>query len=158
MTFEHLQFIVFDFDGVFTDNKVIVSENGTESVTCFRSDGIGLSRLRTLGIDMMILSTETVPVAQVRAKKLKLDCVNGCEDKLSKLNEILSVKKIAMENVAFVGNDVNDLDCLKSVGYPICVNDAYPEVKEVCKLVLSKKGGEGAVRELCDMIFEKRKK
>lgn len=158
MNFDNLQLIVFDFDGVFTDNRVIVSQDGIESVVCNRSDGMGLSKIRTLGIQMLILSTEVVPVAQVRAKKLRIDCITGCEDKLHKLKEIVAAKGISLTNVAFVGNDINDLDCLKVVGYPICVNDAYPEVKAVCKLISDKKGGDGAVREICDLIFQNRKK
>ena len=157
MNFDQLALIVFDFDGVFTDNKVIVSEQGMESVICCRSDGMGLSKLRGIGMDMMILSTEKVPIAQVRAKKLKIDCIHDCEDKLRQLNEIILAKGISLENVAFVGNDINDLECLKVVGFPVCVNDAYPEVKEVCSIVLTKNGGEGAVREFCDLIFDDKK-
>jgi YrbI family 3-deoxy-D-manno-octulosonate 8-phosphate phosphatase len=153
MNFKDLKFLVFDFDGVFTDNKVIVSQDGVESVVCYRSDGLGLSKLRSIGMDMLILSMEQVPIATVRAKKLKMDCIQGCDDKLTKLKELVAARNIKMENVAFVGNDINDLECLQNVGYPICVNDAYPEVKDVCRLVLTRNGGEGAVREICDMIF-----
>ena len=158
MNFKNLKFLVFDFDGVFTDNKVIVSQDGTESVVCYRSDGLGISKLRSIGMDMMIISMEQVPIAQVRAKKLKMDCVHGCDDKLAKLKELIVAKNIQMSNVGYVGNDINDLECLQHVGYPICVNDAYPEVKEVCSLILKKNGGEGAVREICDMIFNDLKK
>jgi YrbI family 3-deoxy-D-manno-octulosonate 8-phosphate phosphatase len=156
-SFNNLRFIVFDFDGVFTDNRVIVSEQGFESVTCNRGDGMGITKLRKIGIDMMILSTETVPVVQVRAKKLKLECIHGCDDKLKQLHIILQAKGYKLEETAFVGNDINDLDCLKVVGFPVCVNDAYPEVKEACKLILSRNGGDAAVREFCDMIYESRK-
>jgi 3-deoxy-D-manno-octulosonate 8-phosphate phosphatase (KDO 8-P phosphatase) len=158
MNFDKLRLIVFDFDGVFTDNKVIISQEGIESVVCYRSDGMGITKLRELGMDMMILSTEKVPIAQVRAKKLKLDCIHDCENKFEKLMEIIGVKEISLKNVAFVGNDINDLECLKVVGFPVCVNDAYPEVKEVCELILDRKGGEGAVREFCDLVFNHLKK
>jgi len=153
MNFSKLKFLVFDFDGVFTDNKVIVSQDGSESAVCYRSDGIGLSRLQSLGLDMLILSTEVVPIVQMRAKKLKIDCIHGCDDKLSKLKELVYAKGVAMESVGFVGNDINDLECLKAVGFSICVNDSYPEIKDVCKLILKTKGGEGAVREICDLIY-----
>lgn len=153
MNFSNLKFLVFDFDGVFTDNKVIVSQDGNESVVCNRSDGIGLSRLQALGLDMLILSTEVVPIVQMRAKKLKINCIYGCDDKFSKLKELVQERGISMERVGFVGNDINDLECLREVGYAICVNDSYPEVKSVCKLILEKKGGEGAVREICDLIY-----
>lgn len=156
MKFAGLKLIVFDFDGVFTDNRVIVSDTGAESVICNRGDGMGLSKLRSIGMDMMVLSTEVVPIVQFRAKKLKIDCIHGCEDKLSQLKEIVQRKGISLENVAFVGNDINDLDCLKAVGFPVCVSDAYPEVKKVCSLVLERKGGDAAVREFCDLVYNRR--
>jgi 3-deoxy-D-manno-octulosonate 8-phosphate phosphatase (KDO 8-P phosphatase) len=159
MNFAGLKLIVFDFDGVFTDNRVIVSQDGTESVVCNRGDGMGLSKIRSLGaIDMMILSTETVPVAQFRAKKLKLECIIGCDDKLARLKEVVAGKGVGLQDVAFVGNDINDLEVLQAVGFPVCVNDAYPEVKSVCRLILDKKGGDGAVREFCELVYQQRKK
>ena len=157
MNLERIKFIVFDFDGVFTDNRVIVSQDGTESAICSRSDGFGLSKMRELKIDMMILSTEVVPIALFRASKLKIECVIGCENKLVKLREIFKDRNLSSDDVAFVGNDINDIECLKEVGFPVCVNDAYPEVKEVCKLVLTRNGGYGAVREFCDIIFENKR-
>jgi len=158
MNFENLRLIVFDFDGVFTDNRVIVSQDGVESAICHRSDGLGMARVRGLGIEMMILSTEVVPIVQMRAKKLNVPCIHGCENKLTELTRIMTERRIAMENIAFVGNDINDLECLQAVGYPVCVQDAYPEVKAVCKLILSRKGGDGAVREFCDNVFLARSK
>ncbi len=139
-------------DGVFTDNRVIVDQNGKESVICSRSDGIGLSKLRKRGIPMFVLSTETNPVVQKRCEKLKIDCFHGCENKKLFLLEKLNRENIDIKNVMYVGNDINDLECMAIVGYPIGVEDAYPEIKEVACLTLSKKGGYGAVRELCDLI------
>lgn len=152
MTFEDIQLVVFDFDGVFTNNQVLVSDTGQESVLCNRSDGLGLSRLRKLGIPMFVLSTEVNPVVRERCKKLKIECFHGYEDKLQKLEQLLQEKGISKEKTVYLGNDINDLNCLRTVGYPVVVADAYPEVIEVAQFVTAKHGGYGAVRELCDLI------
>ncbi|MFH0919380.1 MAG: HAD hydrolase family protein [Fibrobacterota bacterium] len=153
-----LKFIAFDFDGVFTTNQVLVSDNGSEAVLCCRSDGLGLSRLRKLGVPMVILSTEKNPVVSVRAKKLCIDCHRGLDDKLTTLKNILRDLGIALSDTAFVGNDINDLPCLMQVGCPVCVADAYPEVKRVARVHLKRPGGFGAVREFCDMVADAKQK
>jgi YrbI family 3-deoxy-D-manno-octulosonate 8-phosphate phosphatase len=152
-----IKFVAFDFDGVFTNNKVIVSDDGHESVICNRSDSFGLSMLRKLGIEMVIISTESNPVVKARAKKLKLECYHNCSNKIAYLNKILAQKKISLENTAFVGNDINDKVCFDEVGVPVVVNDAYPQVKKLAKIILTKDGGEGAVREFCEMIYKAKK-
>jgi 3-deoxy-D-manno-octulosonate 8-phosphate phosphatase (KDO 8-P phosphatase) len=150
---QNLKCVAFDFDGVFTDNRVFVSEDGKESVVCNRSDGLGLDLLRKIGIHTFIVSTEKNPVVQVRAKKLKIDCVHGCENKHQSLKDILERLDITLEQTAFVGNDTNDLTCLKAVGLPVAVADAYPQAIEVAKHVLKTRGGHGAVREFCELIY-----
>jgi len=150
---KHIKLVCFDFDGVFTNNTVIVSEDGKESVICNRSDGMGLSMLRKIGIDMLILSTEKNQVVNQRAKKLLLECHQGVDNKLKYLKKLSFDKNILLKNIAFIGNDINDLDCLKSVGLSVVVADAYPQVKKVAKIILTKKGGEGAVREFCEILF-----
>jgi 3-deoxy-D-manno-octulosonate 8-phosphate phosphatase (KDO 8-P phosphatase) len=147
-----LKFIAFDFDGVFTDNHVHILEDGQESVRCSRSDGIGLSRLRNLGLEMMIISTEVNQVVQARAKKLKLPCINGCADKISTLNELLVERRLDLAQVAFMGNDINDRDCLEQVGLPVVVADAHPDVIDLGLYRTRLGGGYGAVREFCDMV------
>jgi YrbI family 3-deoxy-D-manno-octulosonate 8-phosphate phosphatase len=144
--------VYFDFDGVFTNNQVIVSDTGQESVLCNRSDGLGLSMLKNLGIKMAIISTEINPVVKMRANKLKIECHAGCDDKLAKLKELVRMINIPLEKVAYIGNDINDLACLKAVGVPVAVADAYPEVLAVSKIILKKNGGYGAVREFCEMV------
>lgn len=148
-----IRLIAFDFDGVFTNNMVYVFEDGHEAVRCSRSDGIGLQKLIKIGLDTIIISTETNPVVSERSKKLKIKCIQSCEDKLATLESIIREKKLVMEQVAFVGNDINDLSCLSRVGLPIVVQDAYPEVIEIASLQTNTKGGEGAVREICDLFY-----
>lgn len=151
-----IRLIVFDFDGVFTDNRVLVGEDGSEYVFCSRADGLGLATLRQRGIDCMVLSTETNPVVAKRCDKLKLECFQGCADKWKSLRGILQNKKIDLSYVGYVGNDINDLSCMENVGVAICVADAAPEIKAVAHLVTSRRGGEGAVREICDLVIRAR--
>lgn len=149
-----LKVIFFDFDGVFTDNKVIVNENGTESVVCDRSDGIGLSRIISGGLKVYIVSTETNPVVSARAKKLKIQAYQSVSDKLYTIKKILAQDGISKEDAMFVGNDINDIEVMKFVGLSAAPADAYPEVKSIANIILKKNGGCGAVREVCDFISD----
>ena len=149
-----IRLIAFDFDGVFTDNMVYVFENGNEAVRCFRSDGIGLQKLKKFGIESVIISTEANPVVSARARKLKMRCIQDCSDKRAALEDIAREKNITLEEIAFVGNDINDLACLECVGLPIAVQDAYPAVLSAARFQTNRPGGHGAVREICD-LFER---
>lgn len=151
---QNLKLIFFDFDGVFTNNLVSIDENGIESVTCNRSDGYGLKLLKEVGVDYLIISSEVNNVVVKRAEKLKIECHSGVENKLALLKEILNKKKISHKNAAFVGNDINDIECMKFLGLSVSVRDAYPNVKKVSDLILKKSGGYGAVRELCEIIYK----
>ena len=155
--FKNIELIIFDFDGVFTNNKVITAESGLESVICNRSDGIGLSRLRDIGVSSYIVSTEKNPVVQVRAKKLKIKCYSGISDKSKIVHEISRLEKIKLENICFVGNDINDIPALEICGFPFAVNDCFDEIKPYVKFITKNNGGEGAVREICDLIFLSKK-
>jgi YrbI family 3-deoxy-D-manno-octulosonate 8-phosphate phosphatase len=147
-----LRVIAFDFDGVFTDNTVIVDENGVESVRCWRGDGLGLSALRRLGVGSVVVSTETNPVVGARCQKLNIECHQGCTDKITTLRAIAEAAGCTLDEVAFVGNDVNDSECLRAVGLPIVVADSHPQVVSLAAYVTHEKGGRGAVREVCDLI------
>jgi 3-deoxy-D-manno-octulosonate 8-phosphate phosphatase (KDO 8-P phosphatase) len=149
-----IRLIAFDFDGVFTDNMVYVSEDGSEAVRCFRSDGLGLQKLEQLGIETVIISTEANPVVSTRARKLKIRCVQDCRDKRAALESIVKESGISLTEVAFVGNDINDLPCLECVALPIVVQDAHPDVVSTALYQTKNPGGHGAVREVCD-LFEK---
>ena len=150
-------FVAFDFDGVFTDNRVLVMEDGREAVFCSRADGLGLQALVRSGVGCLVLSTETNPVVSARAAKLGLECVQGLGDtKWEALQRILTERGIDPGRVAYVGNDINDLDCLRHVGVGICVADAYPEVKAAARFSTLRPGGQGAVREVCDLILKGR--
>lgn len=146
------KFIAFDFDGVFTDNTVYVHQEGGEMVRCWRSDGLGLKKLARLGVDKVILSTEKNPVVAVRSKKLGIECYHGLSDKLIVLNELIEKLGISLSETAFVGNDINDIACLKAVGLAIVVQDAHPDVNPWAHYRTQALGGKGAVREICDLF------
>lgn len=160
---DQIKFVAFDFDGVFTDNRVIVSETGEESVICNRSDGIGLERLRQINIPFAVFSTEVNPVVAARCEKLKIPCYSGLsglsgrKDKLTCLTHVIAEKGISLKQVAFIGNDINDLPCFRAVGFPIAVADAWIEVRQEALLVLTRAGGLGSVREFCDLLFYSKK-
>lgn len=147
--------VIFDFDGVMSDDHVWVDQEGRESVMVSRSDGMGVSLLRRAGVEMVILSTESNPVVTARARKLKIPVLQGLDDKAAALRGLLAEKGLNPAQVIYLGNDVNDLGCFPLVGCAIVPADAHPQAKAQADLVLSKAGGYGAVRELCDLLLQR---
>jgi 3-deoxy-D-manno-octulosonate 8-phosphate phosphatase (KDO 8-P phosphatase) len=147
-----IRLVAFDFDGVFTDNMVYVMQDGAEAVRCYRGDGIGLQKLKKLGIESVVISTEANPVVSARARKLKIRCFQNCEDKRHTLESFAKEMGISLAEIAFVGNDINDLACLTDVGLPIVVQDAHPDVIPLAAYCTRNRGGHGAVREVCDLF------
>jgi 3-deoxy-D-manno-octulosonate 8-phosphate phosphatase (KDO 8-P phosphatase) len=147
-----IQFVAFDFDGVFTDNTVFVDRTGGEWVRCWRGDGLGLQRLRELAIPAMVLSTEINEVVSRRCEKLGIGCRQGLANKGEELMRVLLEAGVDLEATAYVGNDVNDRECLQMVGVPIVVADAHPDVMAIARYQTTAPGGRGAVREVCDWI------
>ena len=150
---EIIELIVLDFDGVLTDNRVWVDQNGLERVAAHRGDGMGISRLKKAGIEIIVLSTETNPVVAARCEKLKIPVHQGINEKGTALKSLLEEQKANPENAIYVGNDVNDLPCFPIVGCSVVVADAHPDILPHADLVLKNKGGHGAVRELSDLIL-----
>lgn len=155
--FSKIKLLVLDFDGVFTDNRVLVRQDGKEAVVCHRGDGWGLERLKKSGLEVQVLSTEKNPVVTARCEKLGLPCIQACQDKVSALQQLAAERGLSEEQIAFMGNDLNDLEGLVWVGMPLAVADAVPAVRKVARYVTTRKGGDGAVRELCDLILEHQK-
>jgi 3-deoxy-D-manno-octulosonate 8-phosphate phosphatase (KDO 8-P phosphatase) len=144
---------IFDFDGVFTDNRVWVNEAGDELLAFSRSDGLGLRRLDEAGVRYLIVSTEPNPIVSARAVKLNAECVQGIDDKLAVVFQRTEELGVALDETAYVGNDINDADCLRAVGLPVVPADAWPEVQRLARWVLSRPGGAGCVREFCDGVW-----
>ena len=145
--------IVTDFDGVHTDDTALVDAEGHEFVRVSREDGMGVSRLRRSGIPMLIISTETNPVVGARGRKLRVPVLQAVDDKAQALAEWAAEHGIALSDVAYLGNDVNDLGAMALVGWPVAVADAHPEVRAAARAVLSRAGGDGAVRELIERVL-----
>ena len=151
----NVRLLVLDFDGVLTDNRVWVSEDGKEWVAANRSDGYGIGLLLARGIEVTVLSREANPVVEARCRKLGIQHIQNISDKVPVLKSIVEKRGLRMDQVIYVGNDVNDLGCMEAVGLAVAVADAYPEVMAQADLILTHAGGYGAVRELCDKITEK---
>jgi N-acylneuraminate cytidylyltransferase len=118
----------------------------------FESDGLGLSKIKGQGIPIWVISTEKNPVVVKRCEKLDIDYICGCDDKLSALLGLIDKYQCDIGNTAFVGNDINDMECLEQVGLPIIVADSHPDVCHLGLYKTKRSGGRGAVREVCDLI------
>jgi len=151
---KRLDCIVFDFDGVFTDNAVILSEDGRESVRCNRSDGLGIDFLRKTGLRLLVLSKEKNPVVTKRCAKLRIECIQGIDDKKEFLQSWLDKNGLSADRMIYVGNDQNDLDCLALAACAVGPADSHPSILSSLDIVLHSAGGKGAVRELCDLVLE----
>jgi len=151
-----VNFVVFDFDGVFTDNSVIVGSDGSESVKCWRGDGLGLRSLEEVGIKAAILSTEKNPIVGIRANKLGIFCKQGVRDKGEALVELCDFFKVSLSATAYLGNDINDIPAFKIVGLPVGVSDGHPDIDPYIKIKTFARGGFGAVREFCDLVTSAR--
>jgi N-acylneuraminate cytidylyltransferase len=155
---EVVDLVVFDFDGVLTDNRVWVDQDGREMVAANRSDSLGLEQMRQVGIQAMVISKEVNPVVAARCRKLKLEYVQGVDNKAVLLQNLLGERQIDPQKVIYVGNDINDLPCFPLVGCAVSVADGQPAVLRAADIVLSQRGGHGAVRELCDLLVQQRSK
>ena len=152
---ERVDLVIFDFDGVLTDNRVWVDEEGHEMVAAYRSDSMGVAQLRSKGLQMIVLSTETNPVVSARCKKMKIPAYQGILDKAGALPDILHKLGVSPEHAIYVGNDINDVPCFPLVACALVVADAQPAAKRAADIVLSRKGGYGAVRELLDLLMQR---
>ncbi|MBT4774652.1 MAG: HAD hydrolase family protein [Crocinitomicaceae bacterium] len=156
MTPIKIKLIVYDFDGVMTDNKVYVDQNGNEMVQVNRADGLGVSEIKKLGIEQIIISTEQNPVVSTRAHKLGIPCLQGIENKKMALFDYCKENDIDLKNVAYVGNDINDKNVMENTGLTFCPADAHESIKNISDHVLKTKGGHGVIRELFDLINNKK--
>ncbi len=149
---DSIQLIIYDFDGVMTNNKVYVDQNGNEFVQVNRADGLAVSEIKNLRIKQIIISTETNTVVHRRANKLGIQCIQCVTDKAKELQSYCLVNNINLKNVIYVGNDINDKKAMELVGWPLCPSDAHESIKNISMYIFTKKGGEGVVRELFDLI------
>lgn len=151
-----IEVLFFDFDGVMTDDTLMLDENGKESVTCSREDGMGISLLHKAGVNMAVLSSEKNPVVQKRCQKLKIECFSDLGfSKAEMMKKYASDNKFNLKNCIFMGNDLNDMECMNLVGYSVAPSNANEKICSIANYVTHKSGGRGAVRELCDLILKR---
>jgi len=151
----NIRLLAMDFDGVLTDNRVFFGESGKEMVVCSRSDSLGIDLLRKKRPDirLVVISKETNQVVVARCKKLHLECISGTDNKLEVLKEIITKGNYSPDQVAYIGNDINDLDCIQAAGIGIAVADSDPAVLHGADYITKKRGGCGAIREIADIIL-----
>lgn len=152
-----VQALVLDFDGVMTDDTVITFEDGTEAVVASRRDGMGLSLLRTAAprLPIVVLSSETNRVVQARCRKLGIAAIQGLADKETTLRSWCADNDVELSGVVYVGNDVNDIGCMTAVGCAVAPRDAHPAAIDAADLVLTARGGRGAIRELTEVLIDR---
>jgi 3-deoxy-D-manno-octulosonate 8-phosphate phosphatase (KDO 8-P phosphatase) len=148
------QLVVFDFDGVLTDNRVLVFEDGREGVFCNRADGIGFNLLKKYNFRTIIISSENNNVVHSRAKKLEIECFYGQKNKLNTLKEYCDKYSISLSNVLFIGNDLNDYEVMEAVGITACPADAHHKIFEISTFKLNNRGGFGVCREIAEEILQ----
>ena len=155
---EKVAMLILDFDGVLTDNRVWVDQEGREMVAANRSDSYGINMLREAGVETVVISKETNPVVSARCQKMDVACLQGQDDKASALKTLFTERSMDPTRVVYCGNDDNDLPCFPLVGWAVAVADAQSKVLRQADYILGRRGGHSAVRELCDLILEKKGK
>ena len=151
-----IKLFVTDFDGVHTNGKVCVDQNGVESVVCSRKDGLGFDMLKKNNIKSCIISKEKNPVVAERAKKLNIPYfarVENAEKKLDIFKQIISDFGLKQEETLFMGDDINDIDCLKFAGVSVVVADCHPSLEKIADYQTKNKGGDHAIREAVEMVL-----
>ncbi|EGB15378.1 Haloacid dehalogenase domain protein hydrolase type 3 [Pseudodesulfovibrio mercurii] len=149
---ERIRLVVYDFDGVMTDNQVTTDQNGHESIRANRSDGLGVGLIQRLGIRQVILSTEANPVVKARAGKIGLEALHGIRDKGSALLNLAAKYQLSMNAILYVGNDINDANAMGLAGFRVAPADAHPSILALADYVTEARGGHGVVRELADVL------
>ena len=154
-----IKLVAFDVDGVFTDGRFNLSDDGVESKIFNTQDGYGVRMLISSGIQVAVISGRKSKAVVSRMMELGVkNIVEGCTDKVRALNEIVEKLDIQISDCAYVGDDIPDLPLLEHVGFSVAVANAVPKLHQKCNYVTSASGGFGAVREVCDLLLAARKK
>ena len=153
MILDDIDALVFDFDGVLTNNLVHITQAGKESVACSRADGLAFDVLRKLEKPTFILSTEKNPVVTMRAKKLKITAIQGVSDKVLAIKSLAKHNRYNVDNILYIGNDLNDYLAMQLCGFTACPADSHSKIKKISDVVLKTNGGNGVVRELLEDVL-----
>ena len=154
ISLENIEVIIFDFDGVLTDNKDYLDQDGKESVICSRADGLAFDVLHKIQKSSYILSTEKSPVVTARAEKLKIPAIQGIKNKVDGIKKLAIKKNFNLQNALYIGNDLNDFQVMQLCGYTACPADSHQKIKEISTITLKASGGNGIVRELLEEVFK----
>ena len=141
-----------DFDGCLTDDRVWLNQDGEEFIAANRKDGLAVKRLKNLGIQVVITSTEKNKVVLARGYKMGVEVLQGLSDKAVAIEQYLEQKNLSWNNVWYIGNDVNDLGAIRKAKFSICPSDAVKAVKKEVDLKLKTKGGHGVLSELATLL------
>ena len=151
---EKIRLVAFDVDGVFTDGRFYLSNDGVESKSFNTQDGFGIRQLLNSGIEVAVISGRQSAAVEQRMAELGVQhVVQGCRDKVAALDDICAAVRLTADQCAYVGDDIPDLPLLNTVGYSIAVANAVSEVREQCDYTTSASGGFGAVREVCELLL-----
>ena len=151
-----IQALIIDVDGTLTDGGMYYGPDG-EALKKFNTrDAMGLQRIRQAGIRLCVMTQEQSEAVHARMRKLKIDNYHpGVTDKLTRLRQVAQDWELPLEAIAYMGDDLNDLPCLSTVGYAFCPQDAVPEIRAVADYVTGHCAGSGAVREVCDLLLSR---
>jgi 3-deoxy-D-manno-octulosonate 8-phosphate phosphatase (KDO 8-P phosphatase) len=152
-----VRLLCVDVDGVLTDAGMYYGPDGEVLKKFNTRDGMGLARVRQAGVSVAIISGEDSAIVHARAAKLKIDDVfAGTGDKRAAIDALCEKHRLTLEEVAFIGDDLNDLPALECVGLACAVADAAEPVKQIAQFVTQRRGGDGAVREVCELLIAAR--
>ena len=153
ISIDKIHALVFDFGGVMTNNLVYINQEGKESVRCNRADGLAFDVLSKLKKSSYILSTEKNNVVRMRAKKLKINVIQGISNKVNAIKSLAKKNNYNLENILYVGNDLNDYEAMKICGFSVCPADSHYKIRKLSDIILKTNGGDGVVRDLIENIF-----
>jgi len=157
MKLDKITFIILDVDGTMTDGGIYIDSNGVETKKFNIKDGLGIVLAQSVGIEFMILTGRSSVCVEKRVEELNIKYIaQGIKNKAEYLKDFISSNELLPENIAYIGDDLNDLPAMHYVGVSACPTDAAEEVKAYCDFVLSQKGGEGVVREFVEMVLKER--
>ena len=152
---ENIKILVLDVDGTLTDGKLYMDDKDSALKAFNVRDGFAIVNWLKLGGDVAIITGKSSNIVERRAKELGIKyVVQGSKNKTQDLKKILERLNLSFENVAYMGDDLNDIGLMKKIALPACPHDAVLEVLEICKFISNKNGGEGAVRDLLEHIMK----
>lgn len=153
----NIKLVVLDVDGTLTDGKIYIDNNGVETKAFHVKDGLAIVQAMKHDLEIVIITGRSSHIVDIRARELSIEEVHqGVKNKNKKLREILERKNLQLDQVAYIGDDINDLHIMKLVAFAACPKDAVKEVKEIVHFTSKYNGGEGAVREVLEYILEQR--